>query len=80
MDNGATFRGRGVTFGATALGTAAIKMVGRGDVGALPTLAPYLFAFANLVVATIAIGTVYLIVRGRFIPISQPLAKAASDQ
>jgi tellurite resistance protein len=70
----------GVTFGATALGTAAIKMVGRGDVGALPTLAPYLFAFANLVVATIAIGTVYLIVRGRFIPISQPLAKAASDQ
>lgn len=51
------------TFGATALATAPLRMVERGDVGAMASLAPYLFTAANLTVSLIAAGTLWLLVR-----------------
>jgi tellurite resistance protein len=58
----------GSTFGITALATAAVRMVGRGDVGALSTLAPVIFVLANIAVTLITVGTAYLLLRGRLIP------------
>ncbi|WP_018898024.1 dicarboxylate transporter/tellurite-resistance protein TehA [Rhizobium sp. 2MFCol3.1] len=62
------------TFGVTALSTAAIRMVARGDAGPVETLAPVLFIIANLVVFAVAIGTIMLIARGRLLP-AAPVAK-----
>ena len=53
------------TFGITALATGPIRLAARGDVGPAADLAPYLFIFANLVVGLIAIGTLWLMARGR---------------
>jgi tellurite resistance protein len=57
------------TFGATALATACIRMAGRGDVGAIAQLAPYVFVAANIVVIVIALGTLWLVARGRLLPV-----------
>jgi len=53
------------TFGITALATGPLRMVARGETGPAAMLAPYLFLFANLVVGLIALGTLWLIARGR---------------
>jgi len=53
------------TFGITALAAGPLRMAARGDVGPAAQLAPYLFIFANLVVGLIALGTLWLIARGR---------------
>lgn len=53
------------TFGITALATGPLRLVARGDMGPAADLAPYLFVFANLVVGLVALGTVWLIARGR---------------
>jgi tellurite resistance protein len=45
------------TFGATALATAPLRLIEDDTNGATATLAPYLFAAANLTVACIALGT-----------------------
>jgi tellurite resistance protein len=63
------------TFGATALATAPLHMVGSGDHGPIALLAPYLFVGANIVVGIIALATLRLLVRGRLLP--QP-AKVAT--
>jgi tellurite resistance protein len=64
------------TFGATALATAPLRLIERGDTGPIAVLAPYLFVAANLVVGAIALGTVRLIVRGRLLPRPAPPAAA----
>jgi tellurite resistance protein len=46
------------SFGAASLPTAAMKLVARGDAGAIATLAPYLFAAGNVVIAAIAVATI----------------------
>jgi tellurite resistance protein len=51
------------SFGAAALPTAAMKLVEHGEAGAISTLAPYLFAAGNLVIATIAAATVWWAVK-----------------
>ena len=51
------------TFGATALATAPLHMINQGEVGAVATLAPYLFTAANLTVALIAVLTLRLLAR-----------------
>ncbi|MDB5495768.1 MAG: dicarboxylate transporter/tellurite-resistance protein TehA [Phenylobacterium sp.] len=56
------------TFGATALATAPLEMVLRGDRGAIGVVAPVTFGLANLVVGFAAIGTLWLLVRGRLLP------------
>jgi tellurite resistance protein len=53
------------TFGATALATAPLRLIDRGDTGPIALLAPVLFVVANLLVGLIAIGTLWLLVRGR---------------
>jgi tellurite resistance protein len=60
------------TFGATALATAPIRMVGHGDTGPIAQLAPILFVGANIAVGLIALGTLILIVRGRLLPPTMP--------
>jgi hypothetical protein len=53
------------TFGITALATAPLKLLARGDSGAIADLAGILFGAANLAVAAIMIGTVLLAMRGK---------------
>jgi tellurite resistance protein len=53
------------TFGITALSTATIRLIERGDGGTIAVLAPILFVFANVVVGLIAAGTVYQLATGR---------------
>jgi tellurite resistance protein len=64
----------GFTFGATALATAPIRMVGHGDTGAIAQLAPVLFVGANIAVGLIALATLRLIVQGRLLPPAPPAA------
>jgi tellurite resistance protein len=56
------------TFGTTALSIAPLRMVERGDGGAIALLAPVLFVGANLVVGLIAVGTVRLALQRRLLP------------
>jgi tellurite resistance protein len=67
------------TFGVTALATAPLRLVARGDTGAMATLAPYLFIGANLVVGLIAIGTLRLVAQGRLLPQAPAAAPAAAN-
>ena len=53
------------TFGITALATGPIRLALRGDGGPAGMLAPALFVFANLVVGLVALGTLWLLVRGQ---------------
>jgi tellurite resistance protein len=62
----------GFSFGAAALPTAAIKLVAQGDNGAVATLAPYLFAAGNLVIAAIAVVTVGLALSNELLPTPLP--------
>jgi tellurite resistance protein len=55
------------TFGASALATAPLGLIVRGDTGAMVTIAPYLFAAANIVIGLIAFGTLVLSVRGQLL-------------
>ncbi len=52
-----------VTFGATALASAPLRMVELGEAGAVASLAPFLFVAANLTVGAIAAGSLRLLVR-----------------
>ena len=52
------------SFGVTALANAAMVMAGRGDAGAVATLAPLLFAGSNIAIGLLSIGTLVLLVRG----------------
>ncbi|WP_156922002.1 dicarboxylate transporter/tellurite-resistance protein TehA [Azorhizobium doebereinerae] len=58
----------GFTFGLTALATAPLRMIERGDTGAAATLAPALFVIANAAIALIALLTVRLLAQGRLFP------------
>jgi tellurite resistance protein len=58
------------TFGLTAMAFDAMKFVERGMHGLAPPLAFATFACANIGVAIIAIGTVWLVIRGRILPAS----------
>ena len=56
-----------VSFGATALPTMAMRMIERGDTGAMTWAAPILFIAANLVIAYLATGSLRLLVQGKFL-------------
>jgi tellurite resistance protein len=68
------------TFGATALAGASIRLSAADHGGALALLAPYLFAFANLLVLAIAIGTIWLLLLRRLLPSAQPNKALPSTQ
>ena len=57
------------SFGAAALPTAALKLLARGDTGAVGVLAPWLFALGNLAIAAFVIMTISLLIRGRLLPV-----------
>jgi tellurite resistance protein len=57
----------GFTFGATALASAPMLLVERGDSGAIAILAPGLFVAANLVVVLVAGATLRLMLKGRLL-------------
>ncbi len=65
------------TFGGTALATAPLRLMQKGDGGAVATLAPYLFGAANLLVGVVAVGTLWLAVRGRLAIRMVPLLPVA---
>jgi tellurite resistance protein len=56
------------SFGITALAAAPLRMVARGDSGPAAMLALPLFLAANLVIAILAIGTLWLWLQGRLLP------------
>ena len=60
------------TFGLTVMAFDTMKFVERGAGGLMFTLAGVSFVIANLAVGLIAIGTVWLVIRGRIVP-SAPL-------
>ncbi len=49
------------TFGATALATAPLRLIERGDTGPVAQIAPILFIAANVAVGLIALATIWLI-------------------
>lgn len=56
------------TFGLTALATATLQLIGRGETGALALLAPALLGLATLVVATTSAHSLWLLLTGRLVP------------
>jgi tellurite resistance protein len=68
------------SFGAAALPTAALKLVARGDVGAVEALAPWLFAAGNLLIGAIIIMTLTLLIRGRLVPVPIVAAPLIADR
>jgi tellurite resistance protein len=67
------------TFGATALAVAPLRMIERGDAGAVATLAPLIFVAANVVVGLVAIGTIVLAFRWRLVTKSVVFPAAAAS-
>jgi tellurite resistance protein len=57
----------GFSFGASSIAAAPLRFVERGGVGAVASLAPWLFAAANLFIAFLAIGTIRLWLQGRLL-------------
>ncbi|MFK0165564.1 dicarboxylate transporter/tellurite-resistance protein TehA [Rhizobium sp. NPDC090279] len=55
------------TFGATALATAPMRLIERGDSGPVAQLAPILFVAANIVVVLVAAATIRLIVSRKLV-------------
>lgn len=65
----------GFSFGVAALPTAVVRLAEQGDSQPVMVLAPVLFAFANVVIGVLAIGSLYLLLRGKLLPPpAQPLA------
>lgn len=60
------------SFGVAALSTASLRMVERGDTGAIMLLALPIFLGANISIAVLIIGTVRLAVQGRLLPHPAP--------
>jgi tellurite resistance protein len=56
------------SFGGTALAAAPMLMLLHGDGGAIAIVAPILFIAANILIITIAAGTVRLLMEGRLLP------------
>ena len=64
------------SFGVTALSTAVLRMVERGDAGAIQLLAVPIFLGANISIVLLIVGTVRLAVKGHLLP---PFAPARAN-
>lgn len=60
------------TFGVAALALASLHFVERGITGGIADLAVLLFIGANVVIGNIALGTLWLLLRGKLLPPSVP--------
>jgi tellurite resistance protein len=56
------------TFGLSAIATSFLRLVERGETGPIALAAPYVFAAVNLAIGAIALGTLWLLLRGRLLP------------
>lgn len=56
------------SFGATAMSTAMLRAVARGESGAIAALAPVIFIGTNLIIAMLVLGSLRLLLRGEFLP------------
>jgi tellurite resistance protein len=65
------------TFGVGSLSLGAEHMVDRGVTGPVADLAPILFVIANLVIGSIAIGSIVQLARGKLLPAGAVKATAA---
>ncbi|CAM5765774.1 dicarboxylate transporter/tellurite-resistance protein TehA [Labrys miyagiensis] len=65
----------GFSFGVAALPTAVIRLAAEGGSQPMLVLAPVLFAIANVAIGILALGSLYLLARGRLLPApAQPAA------
>lgn len=58
------------SFGVTAFGNMFLRMTERGDIGAVATLAPYMFGAVNIAMCLLILGTLRLIWRGQLLPVA----------
>ncbi|MBS7546417.1 dicarboxylate transporter/tellurite-resistance protein TehA [Ancylobacter oerskovii] len=65
------------TFGLTALATAMVRLVGRGDAGPVSVLAPAVFVLVSTAMSAIILRTIWLLVVGRLLPAPVPAAARA---
>lgn len=63
------------SFGATALATAPLLLISRGDTGMIDWVAPVTFGAANLLVLVVAAGTLRLALIGKLFPKHVPIGK-----
>jgi hypothetical protein len=56
------------TFGLSALAISCLRFVDRGATGPIPLAAPYVLTAVSLTIGGIAIGTLWLLLRGRLLP------------
>lgn len=66
------------TFGVAAIAQSMLRFVERGNTGPIATAAPYVFATATLIIGGIALGTLWLLLRGRLLPAPAPAVAAAA--
>lgn len=62
----------GFTFGLTALASAMLRMVIRGDTGPAATMAPIVFVAVNLILLALIARTFWLLVSGKILPTTAP--------
>jgi tellurite resistance protein len=58
----------GFSFGVAALPTAVVRLAEEGGSPMISVLAPVLFGIANLVIGVLAVGSLYLLIRGELLP------------
>lgn len=66
----------GFSFGIAALPTAAVRLAAEGGSQPMLVLAPILFAAANVVIGILAVGSLYLLIRGKLLPPTPQPTKA----
>jgi len=62
------------SFGVAAIAQSMLRFVERGTTGPIAAAAPYVFAAATAIIGGIALGTVWLLLRGRLLPPPAPVA------
>ena len=65
------------TFGTAACALASLEFLERGLQGPIEWMAPALFVVANVVIGTVFARTLWLLMRGRLLPVTSPVATPA---
>src|SRR5437868_9747748 len=65
------------TFATAACALAGLRLLERGLRGPIEWLAPAIFVIANVVIGTIFMRTLWLLLRGRLLPVTPPVAAPA---
>ena len=65
------------TFGTAACALAGLEFLERGLRGPIEWMAPALFVVANVVIGTVFVRTQWLLMRGKLLPVTSPVATPA---